>query len=285
VFHTAFIPKRCRSGTVVYKRLTRDEDGHVVQLSDPQISDLLDYRPGQLKRVIPPQLGFLTHLKVLNLSSCGIRGEIPSTIGDLRCLQHLTLGHNMLTGTIPVTLSNLGELRTLDLGNNCLTGSFDMICELGHLTAAYLLHNRLSGVLPPLLKMPSLNRLALQYNSFTGPFPNELPDTIEMLQLSHNNLTGEFINTEQPKVNPISLYLALDFDGVVLPSSLRWLYLDHNSFTPGDVVVVIRLRLSLLCICVCRYKVRGVENCYEAEQRIRSYIFQLRVTYTVVRCN
>ena len=44
--------------------------------------------------------------------------SLPPEIGNLASLQLLNLSENLLSGTIPVFLSNLGYLWYLDLSNN-----------------------------------------------------------------------------------------------------------------------------------------------------------------------
>ncbi|XP_042465207.1 probable LRR receptor-like serine/threonine-protein kinase At1g05700 [Zingiber officinale] len=59
----------------------------------------------------------------LNLSSCGLTGEISKSIASLSALQYLDLSYNNLTGPIPGALVNLSSLKLLDLRGNQLNGS------------------------------------------------------------------------------------------------------------------------------------------------------------------
>ena len=61
----------------------------------------------QLTGEIPPEIGYLTNLKYLNLSQNYITGEIPPEIGNLTNLIHLQLGGNQLTGEIPEYICEL----------------------------------------------------------------------------------------------------------------------------------------------------------------------------------
>jgi hypothetical protein len=50
-------------------------------------------------------------------------GSLPSEIGRLSAVQYLDISSNSLTGTLPVTLSGMTSLKTLWLGDNMLSGT------------------------------------------------------------------------------------------------------------------------------------------------------------------
>ncbi|XP_047086840.1 tyrosine-sulfated glycopeptide receptor 1-like [Lolium rigidum] len=72
--------------------------------------------------VIPPEIGQLKMLDVVNLSSNSLTGEIPEQICNLTNLQTLDLSGNQLTGAIPSALSNMHFLSRFDVSNNKLEG-------------------------------------------------------------------------------------------------------------------------------------------------------------------
>ena len=72
---------------------------------------------------LPPSLGSLTQLRVLQAGNNALSGTLPPELGRLTRLTDLQLGGNALTGGIPDTWSNMTALTTLFLNRNLLSGS------------------------------------------------------------------------------------------------------------------------------------------------------------------
>ena len=183
--------------------VTVGEDGRVIEL---------DLWAKGLTGEIPPELGDLSNLEVLELSENGLTGEIPSELGDLSYLVHLSLWGNQLMGEIPPELGNLSNLDVLDLSDNQLTGEIPL--ELGDLS--YLVHlslwgNQLTGEIPSELgKLYDLEYLDLSNNQLSGEIPPELGNlsNLEDLDLWGNQLTGEV----PPELGNLSNLEELDLD-------------------------------------------------------------------------
>jgi uncharacterized protein (TIGR02145 family) len=80
---------------------------------------------------IPPEIGCLTNLTILNLGGNQLTGGIPSEIGNLTNLTYLILYYNQLTGSIPSEIGNLTNLTDLWLFVNQLTGEIPVeVCDL-----------------------------------------------------------------------------------------------------------------------------------------------------------
>ena len=64
---------------------------------------------------IPPELGGLSKLRILNLHQNGLTGEVPSMLADLAALETLSLYENDLTGCVPAGLRDQLERLVADL--------------------------------------------------------------------------------------------------------------------------------------------------------------------------
>ncbi|KAI9401100.1 hypothetical protein POPTR_001G064900v4 [Populus trichocarpa] len=86
------------------------------------------------------------YFKGIDFSCNNFTGEIPPEIGNLSMIKVLNLSHNNLTGPIPPTFSNLKEIESLDLSYNKLDGEIPpRLTELFSLEVFSVAHNNLSG--------------------------------------------------------------------------------------------------------------------------------------------
>lgn len=83
------------------------------------------------KLQIPPGIGRLSNLKVLNLPNNGIT-LLPDEIGNLHKLEMLILSNNKLT-SLPDDIGKLQNLKILSLLNNKLSSFPLMICNIRNL--------------------------------------------------------------------------------------------------------------------------------------------------------
>nr|GMD07424.1 leucine-rich repeat receptor-like serine/threonine-protein kinase BAM3 [Ipomoea batatas] len=135
---------------------------------------------------IPGELGRLTNLVHLDLSSCGLE-ELPK-------LQALQLWRNNFTGFIPQKLGQNGQLILLDLSTNKLTGQIPKsLCYGNKLKILILLDNFLFGPLPDDLgQCQTLSRVRIGQNYLSGPIPDRflyLPK-LTLVELQDNHFTG-----------------------------------------------------------------------------------------------
>lgn len=118
---------------------------------------------------IPPEIGNLENLTMLNLSFNQLSGEIPPEIGNLQNLNMLFLRENQLTGEIPSEIGNLENLTNLDLSSNQLSGEIPIeIDSLLNLTDLNIGDNNLQGELRETLC--NINAY-LNGNNFCPPYP------------------------------------------------------------------------------------------------------------------
>ena len=151
-------------------------------------------QPGTLNGFIPPELGQLGNLTVLDLSYNRLSGPIPATLGQLTQLAELDLSYNRLSDRIPSELGELARLVHLVLNNNRLSGRIPAeLGKLGSVTDLWLARNRLTGPIPPELgRLGRLEQLWLAENELTGSIPPELGElnSLTFLSVSSNRLAG-----------------------------------------------------------------------------------------------
>ena len=156
--------------------------------------EVLELGGNSLSGSIPPELGNLASLEVLELSGNSLSGSIPPELGNLASLEWLALFGSDLTGPIPPELGNLANLTHLGLTLNQLTGPIPPeLGDLANLTQLSLAGNDLAGPIPPELgNLASLTEMYLWRNNLAGPIPPELGNlaSLEVLELGGNSLSG-----------------------------------------------------------------------------------------------
>ncbi|XP_045796189.1 probable leucine-rich repeat receptor-like protein kinase At1g35710 [Trifolium pratense] len=194
----------------------------------------------RLQGSIPKEIGHLSKLTQLYLSSNSLVGEIPPSLGSLRQLKHLDISHNSLQGSIPHELGFLTNLTTLDLSQNQIKG--DMPLSLGNLTKLthlILYKNFLLGEIPSSLgNLKKLESLDISNNKIEGSIPLELGflRKLTSLYLSFNRLNGNLPISITNLTQLESLDISSNFLTGSLPSNLGQLsnlqlfWLNNNSF-------------------------------------------------------
>ncbi|CAN6709810.1 unnamed protein product [Malus baccata var. baccata] len=134
-------------------------------------------------------------LRLLNLSSNNLSGELPECLSHLGNLVILDLSYNAFSGRIPATVGSLYHMRSLNLRSNKFVGelpsSFKNCTNLQIIDVG---DNKLSGHIPKWLgvSLQNLFTLVLSSNNFNGSMPPELCHltNIQILDVSVNNISG-----------------------------------------------------------------------------------------------
>ncbi|XP_059428610.1 receptor-like protein 6 [Corylus avellana] len=147
-----------------------------------------------LSTPVPEFFANFTNLRLLRLTSSGLRGTFPRKIFQVPTLEILGLSYNrLLHGSLPDFPHN-GSLRTLLLSKTNFSGSIsDSIDYLTKLSTIDISHCNFSGSLPhSMAKLTQLLYLDVSRNKFTGPIPSfSTAKKLTQIKLSHNNLSGQ----------------------------------------------------------------------------------------------
>ena len=218
---------------------------------------------------VPDSIGNLKRLTRIELARCNFSGPIPNSTANLAQLVYLDLSENKFSGPIP-PFSLSKNLTRINLSHNYLTGPIPSshLDGLVNLVTLDLSKNSLNGSLPmPLFSLPSLQKIQLSNNQFSGPLSkfSVVPSVLDTLDLSSNNLEGQI---------PVSIFdlqclniLDLSsnkFNGTVLLSSfqklgnLTTLSLSYNNLSinssVGNPTLPLLLNLTTLKLASCKLR-------------------------------
>jgi Leucine-rich repeat (LRR) protein len=213
-------------------------------------------RSKNLTGTVSTELGLLTNLAELDLSSNQLSGSVPFELGLLTQLTFLDLSSNKLTGSVPAPLcTDSGIVRDVridcdrivcpccfwDDGVPC--GFVQIFGEVldPHTTSILDFNSSgLRGTIPARLGIfTQLTVLDLSINFLTGPIPSEFGQLTQLtwLHLSGNSLTGP-IPSEFGQLTQLT-WLDLSVNSLTGPipsefgqlANLTWLDLRYNSLT------------------------------------------------------
>ncbi|KAK5841106.1 hypothetical protein PVK06_010014 [Gossypium arboreum] len=160
----------------------------------------------------------LSNLRVLSLSSCGLKGPLCSSLSRLSflsklildgnpisylppnflvnssCLVSLSLRDCNLNGHFPTGILLLPKIQSIDIsGNDQLMGQLPEFPANNALQSLLLSHTNFSGKLPHSIgNLKFLTYLELYYCNFFGPIPSSIANLSQLvnLYLGGNKLSG-----------------------------------------------------------------------------------------------
>lgn len=193
----------CQGNNIVEIRLPNNNlEGRLPpEMGDIPTLIVLDISNNQIKGPIPSEIGFLANLESLNLEgNFEIRGEIPPEIGNLHNLEELILssasaGGSLLSGELPTEIGDLIKLDKLIIENTMIQGPIPpQLGNLSKLSVLSLAHNNLSGPLPDeIFDLSKLRSLDLWANrNLNGTISSKIGRLthLDFLNISDNQFSG-----------------------------------------------------------------------------------------------
>ena len=138
-----------------------------------------------LTGILPPEIGDLANLQLLNLGANELT-HLPPEIGNLTNLEWLYLLENQFS-SLPTEIGNLINLQVLWLGYNQLSSLPTEIGNLANLRVISLYSNKLSSLPPQIENLDNLQTLQLDYNELSDPIPAALSNLSNLYALSLSN--------------------------------------------------------------------------------------------------
>ncbi|CAN6710993.1 unnamed protein product [Malus baccata var. baccata] len=194
-----------------------------------------------------------SNLRLLDLSSNHLHGELPDCWTHFKNLLILDLSDNRFFGRLPTTMGSLLSIQTLNLNNNGFVG--ELPSSLTNCTSLMVFdvgENKLSGLIPEWLRvgLPNLSILILRSNHFYGSIPSQLCNmgSIQILDFSMNNISGSIpkcLNSLTNLALKGSSSLTINHSDVFL-SSLGFLYEDEASLIWNGVMSKYKSTLGLV---------------------------------------
>ncbi|CAK7329973.1 unnamed protein product [Dovyalis caffra] len=185
----------------------------------------------QLLGSIPPDLGYIKHLRHLDLSNNFLNGSLPSSFFNATELHVISLSGNEISGELPESVGGLKSLQLLNLSDNALAGKVpESLTALQNLTVLSLRTNYFSGYVPS--GFNSVEVLDLSSNLLNGSLPLSFSgDNLHYLNLSYNKLTGPISQAFAKRV-PVNATIDLSFNNLTgaIPESLALLSQKTESF-------------------------------------------------------
>ncbi|KAL6203930.1 hypothetical protein ACLB2K_021200 [Fragaria x ananassa] len=146
------------------------------------------------------------NLRILDLSSCNLTGQLPLWLSKLRKLESLSLSHNRITGSIPSWIGSLPRLYSIIMDFNLLSGKIPkelwmlpmLVSEQAAATADTALDLPCFYPSVDYAKPIQYNYLyyeamiSLKSNNLYGNIPSEIGQLqlLTCLDLRNNNLSG-----------------------------------------------------------------------------------------------
>lgn len=209
--------------------------------------EIVDLSSNALSGSVPNDIPLCRSLISIKISNNSLTGSLP-VLGSCPTLSDVDLSLNMLTGPILPSFFMSSILTSANLSTDQFTGPFTLesphsieslvLPSYNHLESLDLSDNQLSGSLPPEIgSLQSLKLLDLGRNAFSGELPREIGELngLEFLDLSMNHFKGRIPEMPQQSLEVFNISYN-DLSGPVPENLQRF---PRSSFHPGNAFLVL----------------------------------------------
>ena len=176
----------------------------------------LDLSKNQLSNTLPAELGMLSGLTYLSMGSNYFHGSVPSSFVGMQSLVNFKLQEASLSGKLPAAVMALPNLILFNIQGNKFTGSIpsflnagitefniaysslqgtipESVCALKRIVKLTMSNNGLQGSIPACFaQFADINSMVLRGNNLQGTIPSLSLPNLRTLDLSNNQLTGQY---------------------------------------------------------------------------------------------
>lgn len=213
------------------KRFLMDE-----ALKNPSIVCSLEITTDQDLEKLASQSSMFINLQSLSLNKTSI--SIHSEIWGISSLKTINL-HHTTNADLPPEIGNLHNLKVLDIEKADVQSLPGEIGKLVNLSQLIIVYNTKTVTIPPEIgRLSNLKVLTIRRNTGTN-LPDSLPDGIEYLDLSDNNITRlQFPFSKLARLKSLNLAnnnLTELPQGIDSLSELEYLNIGGNNIKKSEV--------------------------------------------------
>jgi hypothetical protein len=200
---------------------------------------LLDFRSNQVIGSLPESIGRCSLLQSFDVSNCSMTGTLPSSIGKWTDVVYFDVSYNLFRGMLPRFFEQWLDVKYFDVGFNALAGTIPEVGTWTALRGLGLYNSSLNGTIPQALgQWTDLEYLNLGVNALSGTLPVTIGELTNLaVDLTSNNLEGTIPESVGNWINLTFVSFSRNnLDGTIPESVGNWINLTSGGFSSNELV-------------------------------------------------